>query len=474
MLPPRASFLRALSALAAPLVLAACSGAGSPASSTLFPDATPVVDAAKDTSTPAVDAGSAHDATPLDAAADAPLDGDAAAPADATLDGGADAAVDAFFPTALHTAPHIPANGGPTLAHPTVVTVTFAGDPERATVEQLDSYLVTSPWLGAVGPEYGVGLGTNVNVELTMAAPATVDDLGIQAILESIIAAGTVPDPDGGVTGNEVSPSLDGGAVDGGPDGWNGLDGGPPVRLPGAIYMMFFPSTTNITVDGTPMCSFSAGGYHSQTALVDLGQAFAYGVITECPNATQSDLVQTVSHEIIEAATDPSIGDTGYRIVDTNDPWAIVGGEVGDLCAFVTPQWSEGAYSGIQRVYSNASAAAGGDPCLPAPEAYYGTDAVPRTAQAVAAGSSIVYTITGWSTAALPDWDVSAQVYTSVPSTFQPTFQTSVTTLNNGLTGTVTVGVPAGTASGSYALGLVYSYTSQTDYTTTLLEIYVP
>ena len=76
-----------------------------------------------------------------------------------------DAGEDAFVPAA-HTLPIIPDEEGPELTHPLLVSVTYANDPQPAFVEQLGAYLVTSPWLTAVGPEYGIAHGTHENVEL--------------------------------------------------------------------------------------------------------------------------------------------------------------------------------------------------------------------------------------------------------------------------------------------------------------------
>ena len=378
------------------------------------------------------------------------------------------------FVAAPHTLPTIPDQGGPVLSHPVLVTVTYANDPQRTFVEQLGAYLVTSPWLTAVGPEYGVGLGTQVNVELPMSAPTTITDAEIQALVESLVVAGTAPDADGGVLAKELPPESDGG-FDAGPDAWDGGgDGGPPVLMPQYIYMMYFPPTTAVLSQGELICDFSGGGYHFQTSLATRGQAFAYAVVTECPSSTQEELVQTSSHEFIEASTDPSQGDLAYSITDLYDPYSYFGGEVGDLCSLLSPQWSEGGFNGIQRVYSDKSVAAGGDPCLPSSAPYFGTNVVPATAKEVTPGGQAVFAITGWSSAPVTDWELSAAVYIASPVSFAPGLNVSTSTLNNGGAATLTVDIPAGAGSGTYALILLFSAYSQTDYTSSLLEIYVP
>jgi len=428
-------------------------------------DATQSVDAQPDQTTTSNDDAGSDDSGSDDSGNPAPDSGDdAGGPVDD------DAGADASEFTA-HGLPIIPDHGGPVMAHPLLVSVTYANDPQRAFVEQLDSYLVTSPWLAQVGPEYGVGLGTHVAVELPGSAPTTIDDVGIQALVESLVATGTAPDSDAGLSAREMRSLV---PIDAGPGAWDGGgDSGPPVRMPQIIYMMFFPATTTLTVNGSPICDVSGGGYHGQTALSSHGQAFAYGVITQCPNETQAEVVGATSHELIEASTDPSQGDLAYSLRDPYIPWSYFGGEVGDLCSFVQPQWSEGGFTGIQRVYSNAAAAAGGDPCLPAASPYYGSDVTPRTAQGVNPGSSVTYDVVGWSSAPVADWELSAELYINEPSTFVPTFSVSTPTINSGTHATMTVNVPAGTAPGSYALGIVFSSRSQTDYTSELIEIVV-
>jgi len=470
----------ALPWLALPLL--ACSGSGSSGG----PDASPkgdasAVDARRDGATDARD--------PRDVAVRDTGASDAPRASDAT--DGATGLVDAGFDAAAHALPLIPTHGGPVFSHPLLVTVTFADDPQRAFAEQLGEYLVTSPWLATVGAEYGVGSGSHVPVELTTRAPPTIDDTGIQALLESLVHAGTLPDTDAGASVPQLPAETDWGGVDAGGDaaidaaidagGDAGGDaavggGSGSVRMPSIIYMFYFPSTTSVTAGGVAMCDFSGGGYHYQTAQSSSGQAFAYGVITECPGSTRDALVGAVSHEFIEAATDPSAADLAFSISDPNDPWSSFGGEVGDLCSFLAPQWAEGGFSGIQRVYSNRAAATGGDPCLPAPEPFFGTDVEPRTAVAIAAGATGTFQVTGWSTAPVAPWSVVAEAYTSDPSDFQPTFSLSTGQLGNGGAATLQVTVPAGSAPGSYALGLVLSMNGPglTDYTSSLVEVYVP
>jgi hypothetical protein len=378
---------------------------------------------------------------------------------------------DAPFQPATHMPILIPDNGGPVFASPTLVTITYADDPERSFAEAIGAYLVQSPWLKAVGPEYGIGLGTHVPHELADNAPSAISDLDIQSLIGSLIVAGTVPVPSGGpaVTSYDYNDA--------------GMPtAGPAAVLIPAIYMFYVPaSTTESVMPGVTICDISGGGYHSMAAGTYGGQTFTYAVITACPNLPPDFVQQAVSHEFIEAATDPAATDPAYNIAQQSftidnqtSPWSLFGGEVGDLCSVVEPQWAEGGYTALQRVYSNASAIKGGDPCLPAIEPYFATDVEPQTFVGVPAGHSATFSVTGWSTAAVPDWDLGVSAVTNQPSTFMPMHAIGASLFNNGQTTTLTVTVPQGTPSASYAILAVTSAQSQAYYSGSLVGVYVP
>ena len=428
------------------------------------------------------DAGAARDTGASDATAPddvtvSPLPpDDGGHPLDAGADGAVDAEIDAGFDagfqSAKHTLPQVTNNGGPVFSAPLLVTITYQGDTERTWAEGIGSYLVTSPWLKAVGPEYGIGVGTHYPLELSQTAPQTTDDLTIQALIASLIQDGTAPVPDGGATVPTIPASFAGGSDDG---------GATAAVMPPAIYMIYLPSTTSELVGGAALCDVSGGGYHGQYYGTVNGLTFAYAVVTQCPGAQQTDLEQAVSHEFIEAATDPALTEPAWSITDPNSDWYQFGGEVGDLCSFIAPQWAESTYTGIQRVYSNASAAAGGDPCLPSATTYYSTDQGPQTFISMKAGTSKTITVTGWSTGPLAPWTVYAEDYISSggstadggDGTWLTSPSLAAQTLGNGDTTTLTFSVPADTPSGAQALFAVGSAESQTAYTATLVGVMV-
>jgi hypothetical protein len=352
---------------------------------------------------------------------------------------------DAGFVTAEHSWEYVPNNGGPVLSAPIFVTITYADFVQRKRMEDFADYLVTSPWLATVGPEYGIGPGTSVHVELPMSAPTTIQDTEIQQNIAGWIADGTVPS---GVDAQGVSQY---------------------------VYMMYFPPSTTVQEDGGSLCDFSAGGYHSS----DAARTFSYGVVSPCPDSMSRATIevaldQDASHEFIEAVTDPYPTTPAFTILDMRDPWGSIGGEVGDLCAFLPPQTADG-YSPT-RVFSNASAAAGKNPCLPASVPFYGLSAESNLMQSVSVGHSITIPLKAWSTEAVPEWFVYAQVFGGPYGyyAFKPDVLLDAQAANNGDDVTLTVTVPADTRHHSGAFIYISSYRTMDDYTDLVLGVQVP
>jgi hypothetical protein len=447
-------------AAAAPLTALAC---GSPNPPAIGPGAAP--DGGEGDATTDGSSGGPLDAGPRDSNPDA---GKATQDGGPTADAGAadapsDTAVassdsggsgDSGWVEAPHSAPIVPLNdGGPVIAAPELVTITYADDTNRATEEAIGAFLPTSHWLATVGKEYGVGAGTSAQVELTENAPGSIEDTTIQSTIAGLITAGTAPDPlaDAGAAGG-VSP---------------------------AIYMFYFPATTMVSFGTSALCDISSGGYHYESSVLANGHVFSYAVVQPCPMglpaAPPDNIAWIASHEFIEACTDPKpVTAPGYLITDRSQPWGDIGGEVGDLCTYVLPQWSEGPYTALQRVYSNASAMAGGPLCIPAPEADYGADVEPRTPyQAITPGGTMTFDITGWSTAPIAPWTIVANSL-AVQGTAAPVLSLGSNALQNGQTTQLTVTMPAGTVSQTFVEIYVYSERSSSDYTTAVVGVYTP
>jgi hypothetical protein len=90
-----------------------------------------------------------------------------------------------------------------------------------------------------------------------------------------------------------------------------------------------------------------------------------------------------MSHELVEAATDPFGADpfgqdVGWYGFDARHfayaYFNVLQGEVADVCQFEAPSYYAGSAPFpylLQRIWSNSSAAAGHDPCIPAPAGPY-------------------------------------------------------------------------------------------------------
>jgi hypothetical protein len=247
---------------------------------------------------------------------------------------------------------------GPVLAMPKIVPVFFSND-DMAVVGQLVTFLgavgATKYW-NATTSEYGVGPATATPaVMLTEAAPATIDDNGIQTWL-----AGKL----------------------------NGNDPAWPAADSNTVYALHYPSTTTISQQSPMGVAYSCqtfGGYHNSITLDAMhnAQNTAYAVIPRCANFDGLHGVDAVtaaeSHELIEAVTDPyPMVDPAYAQPDQNHIYwlfALGGGETGDMCAQfpgVFTKFTE-LPNEVQRTWSNASAAASHDPCVPelAGEVYF-------------------------------------------------------------------------------------------------------
>jgi hypothetical protein len=257
-------------------------------------------------------------------------------------DGGVDAGPDLLPFAAPHPSlPQAQSQGGPVVASPKFVAISFQDDTAQTTIDDFVSKLAASKyWNGAVG-EYGVGAATALKpVHIAMNAPLTIADKAIQNFLTmQINTTPQFPQPDANT-----------------------------------IYAVFYPMTTTVTDPGGARSCGLFNGYHNDYAITP-GKFVTYIVMPRCPGPTPSVtlidmMTATASHEFIEAATDPLAFDNpAYSIVDQDHAvWGTLGGaEIGDLCApfptvFYKP--ADLPYL-VQRVWSNQAAAAGHDPCQP-------------------------------------------------------------------------------------------------------------
>jgi hypothetical protein len=345
-----------------------------------------------------------------------------------TIDGGGGAGGSAFE-TAPHAAfPIIPSNGGPILAHPNIVTISFAGYPFESDVQAFGDWVVTSNWLAATGKDYGVSTGAHVmKVVLQGPAPAIASDADTAMLITNQIAANVLPDPS---------------------------------TLVDPLYVVYYPSGTAVqNFESGPGCdpSNTLGGYHWETAMGST--KIPYAVVPTCDSTDAKALTYveaSAGHEIIEAATDPfPLSDPGYGLVSLTDPWGrSLGAEVADLCQFQSDV-TEAGFT-VPRVWSNSAAKAGTDPCVPPPATetvYYNVSPSQTKVTSAAAGVKSTITLTGWSSMPIAPWGLQLVIW----GDFNLTASLSAKSIQNGEKVTLDLTVPAGTPAGKQGNVLVYS-----------------
>jgi hypothetical protein len=268
---------------------------------------------------------------------------------DAGNDADADAAI--AYPAPHAAMPQVVNSGGSVIASPKLVAISFMNDPLQPDVDKFASDLVSSPnyWNGAVG-EYGVGPIAQSFFHANETPAASLADADVRTWLaDKIQNDATFPKPD-----------------------------------ESTIYALFYPSGTNVSSLGGVTCE-EFQGYHDSFPLGSSGDVI-YAIVPRCApppvqGVTDADqMTAEASHEVIEAATDPlPSSKPAYITVDANShAWELLaGGEIGDLCGaypnvFYVPPGFDHL---MQRVWSNANAAASHDPCEPilggAPTPYF-------------------------------------------------------------------------------------------------------
>jgi hypothetical protein len=207
-----------------------------------------------------------------------------------------------------------------------------------------------------------------------------------------------------------------------------------PPPSTNTIYVLYFPATTTVTLDGVASCSEEGfNGYHDW--LVIQSTRVSYVVAVECtplpppfPSVAPITLLQsttlTASHEIVEASTDPVPPGTstttsgGFALgMDVNNwGWIDVtgGGEVADMCVDLfglnQDQTSDGPFT-VQRIWSLGQAASDVDPCNPIPSGDVYFNAAPEQTAffAMGVGDSATFTVDAFSDGLMGAWTLTAQ-----------------------------------------------------------------
>jgi hypothetical protein len=291
---------------------------------------------------PGVDASPGADAIPGNDSATSGDTGSVVATGDGALD------TSGPFAPAMHGAfPLIQNNGGGVISNPKLLGVFFS-DYDNTT--------------GAVAAMNGMPTATMPNGENYWSAAVSEYGVGPLTVLPPVMLAQSAPTDPGMDPQSFVSNLVDTNAA------FANVDSSTIVAL-------FYPST--LALSGSCMQDLIGGwgGYHAaaHSSKVD----FPFAVIGECAHfrtlVTALDMVTVaVSHETIEAATDPGSGFIG---LDTTTPagfaWdALLAGneENGDMCAISAGYGRPGGSYPylLQRGWSNQAAMAGNlDPCQP-------------------------------------------------------------------------------------------------------------
>jgi hypothetical protein len=256
---------------------------------------------------------------------------------------------------------------------------------------------------------------------------------------------------------------------------------GAPAPDGSVIYLLFLPDGATES-DDTGHVNTGCAHYRGAHFPVAPRHSDSLAFVQHCPlepgQTTLSQLTEVASHEVLEAATDPD-GASGYGLTPSvpSEPWlddawhtfvSPAMNELADLCHDARTQEGDWVY---QRSWSNALAAAGGDPCAPATGAAYFSASPSQDWYAVAPGASVDIPVTGWSTAPVADWLLAPRaIYTSGP-TFTTRLTAARTQLYNGRTAAVlqngtqityTVTAPASTPSGAFAVFWLQSIAADT------------
>ena len=396
------------------------------------------------------DTGALDDTTPTDDTA--PVDDtdvppvDAPPPVDSGLDHGAPSDV---YPAFKPDLPQLADNGGTTLTSPVIVTVTFAGDPNADLYEKFGDSIGASAYWKAVTGEYGIGpavSGASNHVRVSGTPPAT-------------------------MSARDISTFV---ATNAGTGGW-------PAPTANTIYVLYMSSATKVlSFGGADICSTPVGGYHSATR--GSGRSVAYAVLPQCKGASGATTTTVAaSHELGEAAVDPFQNNPGWVHFDAPHlSWELFqqfNDENGDACEFyLDSAYLEGAADfpfNVQRQWSNVSAKAGKNPCVPTPsDVYFNTaplaledvtadlssvglpSSVKSKGYHVAVGETKTFAVGLWSEAKRTPWNLKVfegnPAFGAVPSTM--TLSIDTVKGQNGQKALVTVKVNSAT---KYRAGIV-------------------
>jgi hypothetical protein len=312
--------------------------------------------------------------------------------------------------------------GGPKLTHPELVFISYADDFSASyNWAHYSRDLVASYWLDAVGKDYGIGAGSVLAAVVRPdPAPEMIDDAQIVDLLFAGLADSSLPMP-----------------------------------TPNTLYMFVFPAQTMVTVGTFASCD-DFYGYHDSAR--HNGVEVAYAVVAECFDPATPGVDArgtTISHELIEAATDPfPVTNPGWQLRDPASPWLAMGEEVADLCerGDATDTYVDMI---SQRSWSNSEAADEQDPCVPQRygDTYFNVVADNQALLRIRPGEHQTVHLEGFATR-----DVDSWIFSAKPSQKDAaTLTLGANALGPGKSTTLDIAVPSSSRVGSLLTLYAYS-----------------
>lgn len=350
------------------------------------------------------------------------------------------------FATPHRTIPPFPppATEGGLVSSLTLISITTSGDPLAARLHAFGDALIGSQWFKTVGAAYGLAPPVaSLHVVDAPVIAASLSPSGVAKYLSDVVTR-MGPQPDGNL-----------------------------------LYILYCPDSNSL--GGT-------AGFHdsfSRYAIPRKGQfaAIARPTFDMYPETDFDMMTVDASHEIMEAAT--NLDRHGLQYDQAGTPWSrsawaslqdgVV--EVADVCAATrTFEQSGGGGFYYQRIFDNAIALqCGDDPCIPPEPGPYYNVTVPQYWYPAAPGQTVAIPLSGWSTAPMNDWMVAAARINGFPQgcggSECPVLSIATArgtgtapgcsphqAINNGVSGTLSVQMPADAMSGDFSVIVILSF----------------
>lgn len=366
---------------------------------------------------------------------------------DAGVDAGTAECTPAAGPASPHrTIPPFPAaaSDGGVVSSWTLISVTTSGDPLAARLQAFGDALAQSQWMRTVGRPYGIDApGAGLHVVDAPAIAQTLSPSGVARYLAGVVT-GLGPQPDGNL-----------------------------------LYVLY----------GADVGTFGGlAGFHDSFAKYNLPvrghfAAVARPAFDMYPQTDFDMMTAAASHEVLDGLA--NFDGRGVQYASAGAPWSSSSWaslqpgpvEIADVCAAtrVFEASADGGYY-YQRVFDNSVALqCGDDPCVPREPGPAYNVTVAKDWYPARPGQAVAIPFTGWATGAMDNWAVAAVRFNGYPQgcggsscpVLELTTALGVGTaaactphqvLNDGVSGTLSVTMPAAAASGDYAVIGILSF----------------